>query len=158
MNEHTEIIAQLADRAAERLSPAEEARLNCHLENCPPCREQARRFTESFQALAKVLDEVQAPPLLNGVLARLDHPEARRASFGWRPAWAGGAVLALVLVFSALMSRPGITTQQVLQDYSEDVQTLWEGGAAQTDGAWLPEGWSETTGLETSETNLENII
>jgi anti-sigma factor RsiW len=158
MNEHTEIIAQLADRAAERLSPAAAARLNCHLENCPQCREQARRFSRSCQALEKALDGLVSPPLLNGVLARLEHPEIRRANLGWRPAWAGGAVLLLVLVFSAWMGRPGISTQQVLQDYGEDVQTLLQGGAPETDSAWLPDGWDETTGLESSETNLENII
>jgi anti-sigma factor RsiW len=158
MNEHRDIIAQLADRAAGQLSPADEAKLNCHLENCPPCREEARRFARSCQALENVLEGVVSPPLLNGVLARLDRPAVRRAGFGWRPAWAGGAVLALVLVFSALMSRPGITTQQVLQDYGEDVQTLWEGGTADTDSAWLPDTWSETTGLENPESNLENFI
>ena len=158
MNEHMDIIAQLADRATERLSPEEEAKLNCHLENCPPCREQALRFARSCQALEKVLDGVVSPPLLSGVLSRLDNPETRRARLGWRPAWAGGAVLMLVLVFSALMSRPGISTQQVLQDYGEDVQTLWEGGAPETDGAWLPAGWSETTVLESSDNSLENLI
>ena len=158
MNEHTDIIAQLADRAAERLSPAETVKLNCHLDNCPQCREQARWFVQSYQALENALDGVVSPPLFNGVWERLEHPETRRTAVSWRPAWAGVTVLALVLVFSALMSRPGITNQQVLQDYSEDVQTLWEGGVAETTGAWLPEGWSETTGLENSETTLENLI
>lgn len=158
MNEHRDIIAQLADRAADRLSPEAAARLKCHLENCPECREQARRFMQSYQTLEKVLEDMTSPSLFAGVKARLEHPEPRRAFVGLRPAWAGITVLSVVLVFSALMSRPGITTEQVLQDYSEDVQTLWEGGTADAENAWLPSEWSETTGLESSGSTLENII
>ena len=158
MNEHTDIIVQLADRAAKRLTPVAETRLNCHLENCPECREAAKRFTRSCLALENVLDGLVSPPLFNGVRERLEHPETRRAQIGWRPVWAGAAVLTLVLAFSTFMSRPMISNEQVMQEYSEDIQILWEGGFAETESSWLPAGWTETTGLESSENGLENFI
>jgi anti-sigma factor RsiW len=157
MNEHQRIIQRLADRAAERLTPAGEAELQRHLEQCEACREQARRFGRSFAALAGTFQEAEVPSLAAAVFHRVDQAAPARFEFGWRSIWAGAAVLTAVLFFSVWMVRPGLSDRQVLADYGQDMQALWEGGAVDTLSASMLETWGEPDWVERLETGETEV-
>jgi anti-sigma factor RsiW len=148
MSGHERILKRLADRAAGCLSPGEEAKLSLHLAQCVSCQAEAQRFEKSFQALAGALTGVVSPPLQSRVLNQVARKAPGRFEFGWRSIWAGTAVLTAVMLFSVYMAQPGITNQQVLQAYGDDVQSLWEGGGTDSYNTWMQDSWNEGTWLE----------
>lgn len=108
MNACETVLDRLPDRVADRLSPAERARVDEHLERCDECRDQAR-----FLATLAALPPRTPPGLEERILGAVDREFGASAAPAASPApgspvrrrpwtipawgWAAAAVLALFL-------------------------------------------------------------
>jgi anti-sigma factor RsiW len=113
----------LLERLAGTLSTHRGDELDAHLKVCAACRRTASRLKLSVRDLQNAFATLEPPDLTASVLRRVQRPEpvlwGRLA-----PAFAGGALaLCLALAFF-LGSRPGLSDQELIQAYSEDLTAV----------------------------------
>jgi anti-sigma factor RsiW len=133
----------LLERLAGTLPPMRGEELDAHLKACSACRHVASRLKASVRDLQNAFKGQEPPDLTAAVLRRVQNPEPTP----WgrlTPAFAGGALaLCLALAFF-LGSHRGVSDQEVIQAYAEDLGAIgwtqesdWTVAAAHLDG--LPE-------------------
>ncbi len=121
----------LASRALGLLSLAQARKLARHEENCATCRERAAGLEKAEQALAAPCGLRLPANLADRVLRNLpaSAPPAPRRWLLWSPVLAGAVILLVVFAGPFIRQRPpDMTTQEVLDAYSEDIKSLglWE--------------------------------
>ena len=117
--------------------------LAAHLAGCPPCRSFQDTLLESKQ-LFPALDEPSATVVQNVLReARLNAPAKKQAPvFGWRPALAMAASVAIVLgIFFAAFTpdRVGmelVVTENQLLDYEDSLVNVMYSGLSEDDLAF----------------------
>jgi anti-sigma factor RsiW len=131
----------LIERLAGTLTAQQAETLEAHLAVCPACRRSAVRLKGSVRQLQQAFAGLEPTDLTAAVLERVRTPEPtlwRR----WAPAFAGGALAICLSLAFLLGSRPGLSDQELFQDYAEDLTSL---------------GWSQsatgTTAYPLAETN-----
>ncbi len=150
MFEHKQIIPYLAQREAGVLNAAETEAVRVHLLECATCREHERAFVYSMTKLRNASSDLVPANMVTRVLAQIDQPKS--SWIRWRASWIGAAVMTTVVAFSIMMTHTSMDNQQVIQAYSEDLESVWEGGGTNSYDTWLQDSWSQTTWLEQSET------
>ncbi len=101
MSEHLEVRDLLGPYVMGALGPEEEREVEEHLEECAPCREEARDLRLAHERLADLANATQTPPreLKDRVLAGMPRRETRRV-----PLVAAAAVLCALAVLGVLYS------------------------------------------------------
>lgn len=132
----------LAARVLGLLSPAQTRKLARHEENCATCRERAAGLERAGQVLATPWGLKPPANLADRVLRNLpaSSPPAPRRWLLWSPVLAGAVILLVVFAGPFIRQRPpDMTTQEVLDAYSEDIESLglWESQTSTNgNGVW----------------------
>ena len=120
------------------LTPTEQARVEAHLAECPPCRHTAEACRKARQALRAHAADLtdHAPGLLTArcraIAARAERPRRARRWMGWS---AVGATAAVIL-FIFLMPTQAVATQLAVDHLKCEKLSVRPGTPAQLESHW----------------------
>lgn len=132
----------LATRELGLLNPAQDRKLARHEEHCALCRKRAAALRQARLALETGTELRPPVNLADRVLRNLpaSSPPAPRRWLLWSPVLAGAVILLVVFAGPFIRQRPpDMTTQEVLDAYSEDIESLglWESQTSTNgNGVW----------------------
>ncbi len=116
----------LARYALGLLSDRQAERARSHLARCGDCAAALAKLEKSARRLQREWEAAPPPGLPERVLAKAgDLRPPASPVLRWLPAAAAAAVLAAVLAWPLLFrNSPHMTTQEVVNSYSEDMESL----------------------------------